>query len=100
MSEMSRKAREENYDFPYLADADQQAVQLLGAQKTPEAFLLVKQGSGYRVVYSGAIDDNPQVEQDVDNAYLANAIEALLANNTAGIPSQRPTGCMIKKKRQ
>ncbi|MGB3180554.1 MAG: thioredoxin family protein [Cyclobacteriaceae bacterium] len=100
MSEMARKAREENYSFPYLADASQQAVQQLGAQKTPEAFLLVRQGKGYRVVYSGAIDDNPQVEQDVDNAYLATAIDALLASNTSGISTQRPTGCMIKKKRQ
>ncbi|MFA0962789.1 thioredoxin family protein [Roseivirga sp. BDSF3-8] len=100
IGEMARKAREEGYDFPYLADATQEAVRQLGAQKTPEAFLLTPQGNGFRVVYSGAIDDNPQVEQDVKEAYLRNAIDALLSNNTAGISPQRPTGCMIKKKRQ
>lgn len=100
LSEMARKAEEENYGFPYLADAEQIAVQQLDAKKTPEAFLLKKQSGRWTVVYSGAIDDNPQVEQDVQDKYLAKAIDGLLANNLSGLTPQRPTGCMIKKKRQ
>ena len=50
------------------------------------------------VVYSGAIDDNAQVEKDVRHAYLSDAIDIMLANQTIATPEIRPVGCTIRKK--
>ena len=46
---------------PYLSDKDQVVMNLFGARKSPEAFLIKNTGGKSTVVYSGAIDDNPQV---------------------------------------
>lgn len=97
IEEMAKKATENGYKFPYLADKDQVVSNSLGASKTPEVFLLKPEGSNFKVVYSGAIDDNPQVPADVDQQYLRNAITSALAGKQPQTVSERPTGCMIKK---
>ncbi len=97
IEEMALKAKNSNYGFPYLADKGQVVSNLLGATKTPEAFLLQYSGGVFKVMYYGAIDDNPQNERDVKVHFLQEAIEAL--QNRAAQPRGyvRPTGCMIKK---
>ena len=97
VEEMAKKARESGYGFPYLADKGQQVQDMFGASKTPEAFLLKPANGGFNVIYSGAIDDNPQVADDVSDNYLKNAIDALLNNKNPIVKNMRPTGCMIKK---
>ncbi|MDN5203567.1 thioredoxin family protein [Fulvivirgaceae bacterium BMA10] len=97
IEEMAKKAREKQFKFPYLADKDQKVVKLLGASKTPEAYLLRFKGGKFEVFYHGAIDDNPQVPQDVSKNYLKDAIEALQSGRAVPIADVRPTGCMIKK---
>lgn len=82
---------------PYLADKDQIVMNMLGARKSPEVFLLKTSGGKQTVFYNGAIDDNAQVEKDVSNSYLKTAIEALLAN-TAAPETNRTVGCTIRKK--
>lgn len=97
VEKMAEKAKEKGYPFPYLADKDQIAGKLFGATKTPEVFLLKKKNGSFNIVYSGAIDDNPQVPQDVNTAYVNEAILALLANKNPVQQHTRPTGCIIKK---
>ena len=94
---MKAKAKAAGYQHPYLADKNQEVANLLGATKTPEAFLLKPAASGFRVVYRGAIDDNPQVESGVQEPYLETAIKQLLQNGKVSQPGKRPTGCMIRK---
>lgn len=84
--------------IPYLADKDQTAMACLGASKSPEAFLLKKNGTKYTIVYHGAIDDNPLVTSDVNTAYLRTAIDQLLANVKISVASNRTAGCTIRKK--
>jgi hypothetical protein len=60
-------------------------------------YLLKPEASNFKVVYSGAIDDNPQVPADVSQQYLKNAINGLLTGKPSQTASERPTGCMIKK---
>lgn len=96
-AEMQKKAQEEGYKFPYLADSDQKIASSLGASKTPEAFLLKPGPNGFTVLYSGAIDDNPQVETDVGESFVENAIKELLAGSVPLVKNKRPIGCMIKK---
>ena len=96
MPKMKSKATKKSYPFPYLADKDQKVSKAFSARKNPEAFLLKPNGSQYHIVYRGSIDDNPQNDRDVQNAYLVNAIERLLQNKPIQMDNSRPVGCMIK----
>lgn len=95
---MKAKAKQLNMTLPYLADKDQVLLRRLGATKSPQAFLLRNSGGKFTVVYSGAIDDNAQVEADVRKAYLKDAIDIMLSNQQIATPEIRPAGCTIRKK--
>ncbi len=84
-------------DIPYLADKDQKLLTILDAKKTPESFLLIPTGEKLSVFYAGAIDDNPQVANDVKENYLKDNIERLLKGQPAK-ESERAAGCTIRKK--
>jgi peroxiredoxin len=83
---------------PYLADKNQQLMDAAGAKKTPEVFLLNTSGGKFTVAYSGAIDDNPQAASDVRQSFLKEAIDAVLAGRKVETPSQRASGCTIRRK--
>lgn len=83
---------------PYLADKDQLIMNSLGAKKTPEVFLITPSAGKFIISYSGAIDDNPQVSQAVRQPFLKEAIEKALSNQKIEVPTQRTTGCTIRKK--
>jgi peroxiredoxin len=95
---MKKKAEQSGMNMPYLADKDQTLMQKFGATKSPQAFLLKNNGGKFSIVYNGAIDDNAQVEGDVHHAYLKDAIDILLANQSIATPEVRPTGCTIRRK--
>jgi hypothetical protein len=97
-TEPIKKAKQSGWTLPYLADKDQTLMQRLGATKNPHAFLLKNNNGRFQVVYSGAIDDNAQVEADVKHAYLKDAIDIMLANQTITTSEVRPAGCTIRKK--
>jgi peroxiredoxin len=93
---MKLRAMEQGYTFPYLADEDQAVAKMMGAEKNPHAFVLAPIADGFSVVYSGLIDDNPLMEDAVNNHYLAAALDQVL---NGSIGAQLPTpvqGCGIK----
>lgn len=96
MEAMKAKIQSWNLDVPYLADKNQQVARQLGASKTPEVFVLSNKSGRFAVAYSGAIDDNPQVAEDVSRNYLKQAVDAVLSGKTVSTPHKRPVGCMIK----
>jgi hypothetical protein len=49
-------------------------------------------------VYSGAIDDNPQVAKDVKQTFLKDALTKVLAGEKIETVSQRAVGCTIRRK--
>jgi len=95
---MKKKGDQLKLTVPYLADKDQVLLKQLKASKSPHAFLLKNNGGKFSIVYSGAIDDNAQVEKDVRHAYLVDAIDIMLANQNVATPEIRPTGCTIRRK--
>jgi hypothetical protein len=95
---MSKKAKQLNLSLPYLADKEQVLMINLDARKSPEAFLLKNDNGKFTVVYRGAIDDNAQVEADVRQNYLRDAIDIMLTNQKIATPEVRPVGCNLKKK--
>ena len=96
--QMSMKYKTWGLNVPYLADKDQLAMDILGARKSPEAFLLQKTAGKYFLVYKGLIDDNPQVASDVKQNYLKENIDKLLAGQKITVPEMRAIGCSIRKK--
>lgn len=95
---MAKKAKSIGLKLPYLADKEQSLMTTLNARKSPEAFLLKNNKGSFTVVYRGAIDDNAQVEADVRQNYLKNAIEKMLSNQKIDSQEVRPVGCTLKKK--
>lgn len=98
-SKMKIRAKEKNFPFPYLVDADQSVFPVYGATRTPHVFLLNREGNDdLRVAYIGAIDDNYQDAARVETPYLANAVNALMDGNQPNPDFTRAIGCGIKKK--
>jgi hypothetical protein len=95
--EMKRAAAGWKFRAPYLSDKNQSAMDVLGAKRSPEAFLLVPGKSGFTIAYGGAIDDSPQTPGTVGTTYLRNAIENALAGKP-GPPPVRAAGCSIRRK--
>ena len=85
-------------NVPYLADKDQIAMTSLGAKKSPEVFLLKSVGGKFTVMYSGAIDDNPQVPKDANQKFLKDAIDKLLTGQKIEIANNRAVGCSMRRK--
>lgn len=86
------KSKYESWGFngvPYLADKDQAWMKAFGARKSPEVFVL---DSSMKVIYTGAIDDNPQVATAVKDNYLKKVLDGGSVGNT------RAVGCTIRGK--
>jgi len=95
---MKKRAKEKNFPFPYLIDANQTVYPKYGATRTPHVFLLRRDGSDLRVAYIGAIDDNHQDASKVTEKYLANAINAVISGKQPNPDVTRAIGCTIKAK--
>ncbi len=85
-------------NVPYLSDKDQVVMNQFGAKKSPEAFLINNSGGKSGVVYSGAIDDNPQVPKDANQNFLKDAIDKMLAGQKIEVNNNRAVGCTIRRK--
>lgn len=95
---MAAKYKSRGFSVPYLADKDQITMDIFGARKSPEVFLLKKSGGKFLIVFQGALDDNPQMASEVKQNYLKDSIDKLLANQKIDVPLVRATGCSIRRK--
>ncbi len=91
---MQKKAKEKNLPYPYLINEDGTIASAYGAARTPETFLLDKDG---KVVYTGRIDDNTEVK-DVKTHDLQNALNKLVEGKASEIDPKVTAafGCTIK----
>jgi peroxiredoxin len=95
---MQKRAREKGYPFPYLTDETQLVSKAFGAMRTPQAYVLKKEGGKIIVSYLGAIDDNAQDPSGVTKHYVEDAINNLLAGKPVVTTSTKAVGCAIKWK--
>lgn len=93
---MKVRAKDKNFDFPYLFDEGQKVYPAYGATKTPHVFLLDK---NHIIKYIGAIDDNAEDASEVEEKYLENAIAALEKGNDPIPAITKAIGCSIKVKK-
>lgn len=96
--EMKKRAKEKAYPFPYLIDETQQITSAYGATRTPHIFILNKEENKYKVVYTGAIDDNHKSDQDVKKRYVENALDQLIEGRKVTTTVTKSIGCSIKWK--
>ena len=89
--EMVRRAREKQFNFPYLKDERGNVARAHGATCTPHAFVLDKE----RLIrYRGRIDDSRMVAA-VKSPDLRNALDDLLTGAVVRQTETEPFGCAI-----
>lgn len=94
---MKEKAKTKGFSFPYLFDEGQKITNKYGAKVTPHIFLLKKEGSHYKVVYTGALDNDTQNLNTKKTLYVEDAISALEAGEEIKIASTKAIGCTVKR---
>jgi len=92
---MKERAREKNFNFPYLHDEAQKIALAYGAERTPEVFLF---DSNLILRYHGTIDDNYDNPKGVKEHYLRNALDSVVAGRDVQLAETTPVGCGIKWK--
>jgi peroxiredoxin len=92
--EMSRRALDAAYPFPYLFDEDGTVATAFGATRTPQAFVL---DGSMRLKYRGAVDSSWDEDEDREE-YLRSALDAILSARPVEVPETPPVGCPIKTK--
>ena len=95
MTEITAYVERHKVSFPILKDVGNRVADALGAERTPEVFLLDAQRT---VVYHGRIDDQYGVgfaREKVTRRDLAVAVEELLAGETISQPRTEVVGCFI-----
>jgi len=93
MEEMQEHAQENGYNFYYTMDKKSNLARAFGATRTPHIYLFDKKD---KLVYRGAIDDNARKPDKVENTYLADAIDNMLAGSAIDPAATKALGCAIK----
>lgn len=94
--EMKIRAKERDFNFPYLYDGDTQEVALAyGAKATPHVFIFDEN----RILrYTGRIDDTEDPYREPSRTDARNAIDALLSGKSVPVETTRAFGCSMKWK--
>ena len=93
MDDMQSRAKKAKYDFYYTLDKESKLASAFGASRTPQIYLFNNKGT---LVYRGAIDDNARRPRKVENPYLMDAINAMVAGEKINTASTKALGCGIK----
>ena len=94
LAAMKDYAKDQRYKFSYAVDKNNELADAFGANRTPECFLFDKQG---KLVYHGAIDDNPQDAGSVQREHLKVAIDEMVSGKNISTKKTRSVGCSIKR---
>ena len=93
LNKMKKHAKEKKYNFPYAQDPNAKLAYAFGATKTPHVYLF---DDNDNLVYRGAIDDNARDANNVDEPFLTNALDQLLAGKKISKSTSKAIGCSIK----
>lgn len=92
---MKVRAKEANFNFPYLYDETQNTAKAYGAEVTPDVFVL---DSNRILKYRGRIDDSWDDPNAVQTRDLENAVNELLEGKAVTVSEARAIGCSVKWK--
>lgn len=91
---MKKYAEKQGYDWVYAVDEKSQIANAFGANRTPEVYVFDKND---KLVYKGAIDDNPGDAGGVKRQHLKLAIDATVEGKDVAVKESRSVGCGIKR---
>jgi len=91
---MREYAKGQGYQWYYSVDKNHKIADAFGANRTPECFLF---SSDLKLLYHGAIDDNPGEAGNVGRQHLKEAINEMLAGKKISVTESRSIGCAIKR---
>lgn len=92
---MKKYAAAQGYNVPYVIDENSKLADMYGASHTPELFLFNSNG---KLVYKGAMNDNPGDPSGFKKMYIEDAIKAMTAGKTPDPQTTKSIGCSIKRK--
>lgn len=92
---MAEYAKDQNYRWPYVIDENSMMANAFGAKVTPECYLFDKD---MKLVYHGAITDNPKTPSESTRDHLKVAIDELVSGKTVSMSTSKAMGCSIKRK--
>ncbi len=92
---MQAYAKAQDYRWWYAVDAGSEMANAVGAGRTPECYLFNQE---LKLVYHGAIDNNPSDASAVTRKHLELAIDELAAGKEISMKETKSVGCSIKRK--
>jgi hypothetical protein len=92
--DMKAYAKDQGYGWYYLVDKNSELADAFGANRTPECFLFNSEG---KLVYHGAIDDNPNDAGAVTRKHLTVAMDEMQTGKEVSVKESRSIGCTIKR---
>lgn len=92
--EMKKYAAAQQYKWTYAIDKNSEIADAFGATRTPEVYLFDKNN---KLVYHGAIDDNPADAAAVTRNHLKAAITDLTSGREISVKTSKSVGCAIKR---
>lgn len=81
--------------YPILLDESGEIGKAYGAKRTPEMFIVNKDG---KVVYHGAIDDDAGGDSVGSTNYVSKALDEVLDGKDVTMATSKPYGCSVKYK--
>lgn len=93
-TDMKDYAVQQGFKWTYAVDKDNVLADAFGADRTPECYLFDKDS---KLVYHGAIDDNPSNESAVSRHHLKEAINEMTSGKEVSVKQSRSVGCNIKR---
>jgi thioredoxin-related protein len=93
--EMKSYAKAQGYQCNYVIDTDSEMANAFGASRTPEVYLFNKD---MKLVYRGAIDNNPSDASNVTRKHLQIAIDETVEGKAVSTSETKSVGCGIKRK--
>ena len=95
LESMKAYAAEQHYKWKYVVDSESELANAFGPNRTPECFLFNKD---LKLVYHGAIDNNPSDEDNVSRKHLQIAMDEMISGKDVSIKETKSVGCGIKRK--
>lgn len=91
---MKAYAKDQKYNWSYVVDKNHEIADAFGANRTPEVFMFDK---NMKLVYHGAIDDNPSDATAVKRSHLKMAINEMTEGKEIAVKESKSVGCTIKR---
>ena len=93
---MQERAKDKNFPFAYVYDESQEITRAYGATRTPEVYLVEREGDAFKVRYIGAIDNNYREAAQANEKYVEDAMDDVLNNRQVAQNNTKAIGCTIK----